>query len=71
MEAAAHLLQAARPCVELYAAALGVRWRGCTAGGRGGQLMRTHAARTRALKPPHVPLGAPFNGEGSRRPCTG
>ncbi|CAL8343692.1 unnamed protein product [Gadus morhua 'NCC'] len=63
MEAAAHILQAARPCVELYAPAL--RWaavEGCTAGGRGGQLMRTHAARTRALKPPHIPW-VTFNGE--------
>ena len=49
-------------CVELYAPVL--RWAAvevCTAGGRGGQLMRTHAARTRALKPPHVPW-VTFNG---------
>ena len=49
-------------CVELYAPAL--RWAevvGCTVGGRGGQLMRSHAARTRGLKPPHRPWVS-FNG---------
>ncbi|XP_034737142.1 gamma-interferon-inducible lysosomal thiol reductase [Etheostoma cragini] len=65
MESATNVLNAAQPCLQLYAPA--VSWSSvdaCLKGGLGRKLMHANAAMTRALNPPHTHVPwVTFNGE--------
>ncbi|CAB1421897.1 unnamed protein product [Pleuronectes platessa] len=65
MESAANVLNAAQPCLQLYAPS--VSWASvdsCVKTGLGDRLMHTNAVMTRALNPPHTHVPwVTFNGE--------
>ncbi|KAL7397401.1 hypothetical protein ABVT39_021421 [Epinephelus coioides] len=65
MESAADVLNAAQPCLQLYAPS--VTWLSvdsCVRGSLGHQLMHANAVMTRALNPPHTHVPwVTFNGE--------
>lgn len=55
MEAATDVVQAAKPCVDLYAPELSKeKLLSCVKGDVGNQLMHQNALKTNALKPPHT-----------------
>uniref|UniRef100_A0A8C6TZY3 Gamma-interferon-inducible lysosomal thiol reductase n=1 Tax=Neogobius melanostomus TaxID=47308 RepID=A0A8C6TZY3_9GOBI len=55
MEAAVNVIQAAKPCVELFAPQLSYeKLMSCVKGDLGNHLMHQNALKTEALKPPHT-----------------